>query len=85
MTLDASRLAMAFGFATALLWIICSALVALMPGPTMAMTGHMFHGNMEGFSWTLTWPGFLIGLVSWVISAAAAGWLIGWSYNRLTG
>ena len=82
MSLDANRLAMSFGITSAILWIICSALVALTPGAMMAMTGHMFHATMEGISWTLTWAGFLIGLVAWVVCAAVAGWLVGWSYSR---
>ena len=83
MSLDANRLAMSVGIATAVLWIVCSASVALMPGVMMGITGHMFHASMEGISWTLTWAGFLIGLVAWVVSAVVAGWLIGWFYNRL--
>ena len=85
MNLDEKKLALSFGGTTAVIWIICSALVALIPGPTGTLTGHMLHGNLEGFTWTLTWAGFFIGLVSWVLWAAAAGGLIGWSYNRLGG
>ncbi len=84
MNLDAKKLAMSFGSVAAVLWAVCSLLVALMPGPMMSLTAHMFHGNMEGFSWTLTWAGFFVGLVSWTVWAAVAGWLIGWSYNRFT-
>jgi hypothetical protein len=84
-TFDPNRLAISFGIATALLWITCSAMVALMPGLMMSITGHMFHANMEDVGWTLTLAGFFIGLVAWVVSAAATGWLIGWSYNRLSG
>ena len=58
---------------------------ALFPGPTGILMGHMLHGNLEDFSWTLTWGGFFMGLVSWVLTAAAAGWLVGWFYNRLGG
>ena len=83
MNLDEKRLALAFGLVTALLWIVCGAMVALMPGAMMALTGHMFHTSMEGISWSLTWGGFLIGLVAWVVHAAVVGWLIGWCYNRL--
>ncbi len=85
MNLDQKNLALSFGGTIAVLWIICSALVALIPGPTGTLMGHMVHGNLEGYSWTLSWAGFFMGLVSWVLSAAAAGWLIGWSYNRLGG
>ena len=82
MNLDAKSLAMSFGIVTAALWTICSVLVALMPGPTMTVMAHMLHGDAAEFSWTMTWTGFFIGLVSWTLSAAAAGWLIGWFYNR---
>lgn len=82
MNLDAKSLAMSFGSVTAVLWATCSVLVALMPGPMMSITAHMFHSDMGGFSWTLTWTGFFIGLVSWTVWAAVAGWLIGWAYNR---
>ncbi len=83
MNLDEKKLALSLGGTTAVLWIICSALVALFPGPTGILMGHMLHGNLEDFSWTLTWAGFFIGLITWVLTAAAAGWLVGWSYNRL--
>lgn len=82
-TISARRLAIAFGIAAAILWIFCSALIALIPGPMMSITGHMFHANMGDIGWTLTLVGFVIGLVAWVVCAAATGWLIGWLYNRV--
>ena len=84
MNLSAKSLAMSFASATAVLWAACSLLVALLPGPMMAMTAHMFHSDMAGFSWTLTWTGFFMGLVAWTLWAAVAGWLIAWTYNRFT-
>ena len=85
MNLDEKKLALSLGGTTAALWIICTVLVALMPGPMGTLTGHMLHGNLENFGWTLTWPGFFIRLVTWVLWAAAAGWLVAWFYNRLGG
>ena len=85
MNLDQKNLALSFGGATAVLFTICTALVALIPGPSGLLMGHMVHGSMEGISWTLSWAGFFMGLISWVLTAAAAGWLVGWSYNRLGG
>lgn len=82
MNLDAKSLAMSFGSVTVVIWSACSLLVALMPGPMISMSAHMFHSDMAGFSWTLTWAGFFIGLVAWTVWAAVAGWLIGWTYNR---
>ena len=85
MKLDAGRLAIALGGATAILWVICSALVALFSGGMMTMTGHMLHMDATGFAWTLTFSGALIGLVLWSVCAAVAGWLIGWLYNATGG
>ena len=83
MKLDSNKLAFAFGGTAIVLWIICSALVALLAGPMMSMTGHMLHANMEGLSWTLTLVGFFVGLISWTVWAALAGWLVAWLYNRV--
>ncbi len=85
MKLDSGRLAIALGGTTAILWIVCSALVALFSGAMMTMSGHMLHMDATAFAWTLTLPGFLVGLVSWTICAAFAGWLIGWIYNTTGG
>ncbi len=84
MNLNAKSLAMSFASVTAVLWVACSLLVALLPGLMMSMTAHMLHSDMTGFSWTLTWTGFFMGLVAWTLWAAVAGWLIAWAYNRLT-
>ncbi len=83
MTLDVSSLSVAFGFTAGVFWTVYSAIVAVLPGPTMGLSGHMFHANLQGLNWTLTWGGFLMGLISWTICAAVAGWLIGWTYNYL--
>ena len=59
MKLDAGRLGIAMGGATAIFWIVCSALVALFSGSMMTMTGHMLHMDASEFAWRLTFPGFL--------------------------
>ena len=85
MKLDAKGLALAVAIVTAVLWILCSAFVSLAPGPAMGITGHMVHTDLTEFSWSLTWGGVLIGLVSWTLAAAIPAWLIAWTYNRLGG
>jgi len=80
---DANRLALACGGAAAVFWVICYALVAVMPEPMMTMTSHMFHADLQGISWSLTGAGFFIGLISWTITAALAGWLVAWTYDLL--
>ena len=46
MKLDANKLALSFGGAEIVLWVICSAFVALLASPMMSITGHMLHANM---------------------------------------
>ena len=81
MNIDTRRLALSVGAAIAVLWTICSALVAIQPALMMSITAHMMHANMDGVGWTMTWTGFFVGLISWTICAAVTGWLIGWIYN----
>ena len=83
MKLDARALGIAFAVATAVLWVICSLFVAILPGAMMAMSGHMVHANFGGMSWTMSIIGFLIGLVIWTGIAFVTGWLIGVLYNRM--
>ena len=83
MKLDAKGLALAIAIVTTVLWVLCSAFVAMAPGPAMGITGHMVHADLSEFYWSLTWGGFFVGLVSWTITAAITAWLIAWTYNRL--
>lgn len=81
MKIDATKLGLSMGGTAAILWSICSALVVVQPALMMTITGYMVHVNMDGFSWKLTWVGYIVGLVAWTICAAAAGWLTGWIYG----
>lgn len=83
MKLNPRRCAVATGLAFALLWVICSALVALIPGPMLTLSGHMVHAQMTAMNWVLTLPGFIFGLVAWSLLAAATAWLIALFYNKL--
>ena len=85
MKLDPKRLGVAVAGMIVILWIACSAMVALAPGPMVLVTGHMVSADLADFSWSLTWTGFAIGLLAWVVSAAVAAGLVAWTYNRLSG
>ncbi len=78
-----------FGSACALsfasIWILCSLLVVLIPTPMMQMGGHMIHTDLNMMSWTMTFFGFVIGLIAWSLWAGVTGWLIAIIYNRLGG
>jgi len=82
MRLDEKSLGLAAAASFAVLWVICSGLVALSPGYMMGLTGHMMHADFGGMQWTLNITGFIYGLLLWCILAGAAGWLIAYFYNR---
>lgn len=83
MKCHANKLFLATAGAFAIIWIICSALVAVVPGQMMGMSGHMIHADFHAVSWTLTWFGFIAGLILWSAWAGITAWLIGTIYNKL--
>ncbi|WP_286829201.1 MULTISPECIES: DUF5676 family membrane protein [Kordiimonas] len=82
MKLNVTALANAAAATAAILWIVCSLFVVLLPGMMMSMTGHMVHLEMQAYSWVVTLYGFAFGLVIWVVLAWTTGWLFGTFYNR---
>ena len=82
MKLNATAMANAAAATAAILWIVCSLFVVLLPGMMMSMTGHMVHLEMQAYSWVVTLYGFAFGLVIWVVLAWTTGWLFGTFYNR---
>jgi len=84
MKLEATKLALAAAMATAVLWTICSALVAAMPGSMMGVSGSMVHADFSTMSWSMNMVSFVIGLILWSLMAAVLGWLIATFYNWQT-
>ena len=83
MKLNPNKFAAASAAAFALLWLICSATVYLLPESMMTITGHMMHGDFSLMSWTLTWAGFVVRFVAWVFCAWIIALLIVIIYKRL--
>ena len=83
MKLSPINLGYAAAFSFAILWIICSLMVWLMPAMMLNMTGSMMHSDWSQMGWHLTFGGMLIGLIGWSIVAGISGWLIGVIYNKL--
>ncbi len=81
MKLEATKLALAAAMAAAVLWTICSALVAIMPGSMMGASGSMVHADLSAMSWSMSLVGFVVGLILWSLSSAVLGWLIATFYN----
>lgn len=82
MKIDELAFAKALALTSAILWIICAAIVAVLPDMMMSMTGHMMHMDLSDRAWALNWTSFLIGLIIWSVIAGIFGWLITSFYNR---
>ena len=83
MNINPIKIGISAALSFSLLWVICSIVVHFSPQPMMLVSGHMVHANLSGMSWTLTWTGFLIGLVAWAGVAAITAWLTAIIYNTL--
>jgi hypothetical protein len=83
MNIDANKIGISSAVSFGLLWVVCSAVVHFMPQSMMMITGHMMHADLSTLGWTLTFSGFLTGLVAWAAIAGVSGWLIASIYNRL--
>ena len=79
--------ALKFGFAcaisAALLWILCSVLVMIMPSMMLSISGDMLHMQLQDMGWHITMVGVVKGLFAWVVSAGVTGWLLSIIYNLL--
>lgn len=83
MRLDANKLGIAAAFASALLYTVCYALVAIAPELTMSITSHIFHMNLAQLGWSLSWTGFAMGLICTMGLAYLTLWIFGVTYNGL--
>lgn len=83
MKLNPTALGFSFAITAATLWTMCSLIVAIVPGFSLEMTGHMMHANLTAMTWTMTVAGFVIGLAIWSVSACIAGWLFATCYIRI--
>jgi len=82
MKLQTNKLAIATAITFSILWVICSAFIALIPDLSMSLTGTMLHTNLSAMSWAQTWFGFFVGLEAWALLGGISAWLIAYLYNR---
>jgi hypothetical protein len=85
MKLDAGKFGLAAAAALAVIWIICSIIVLLLPGVSMMAGSSMMHADFGEANWNMHFAGFLAGLVLWPLTAGAAAWLTVAIYNRMLG
>jgi hypothetical protein len=83
MKLDANAFAIASAATAGILWIVCSVIVLLLPGPMLQMSGYMAHGDLSAMNLSVSLVGVLLGFIGWVVAAALAGWILAVVYNRV--
>jgi len=83
MKLDAMKLGLASAISAAVLWVICSFLVMLLPAMMIGMSGDMLHMQLNDMGWHLSFSGVVKGLIAWIVMAGVTGWLVAAVYNRL--
>jgi hypothetical protein len=83
MRIETVRLGLAVGIGSAIFWTFCSILVALAPGPSLAVTRDLFHLVSGGPGWGVTWRGYFVGLCGWSVGAGLFAWLCARLYNRM--
>ena len=62
MKLNSVMLGITSAISTAVLWVICSVLVALLPDFMGSMSAGMMHSDVAAMSFTMSWGGFFWGL-----------------------
>jgi len=83
MTYNANKLFVAAASAYAVIWVLCYALVAILPGEMMSVAGHMIHSDLGSASWTLTIAGFFVGLIAGSVLVGATAWVAAAIYNKM--
>ena len=81
------KFANAFALGMAVLWVLCSAVIWLLPSFSWTVTGWWMHGmdlsSMGG--WNLTISNFLLGGITAIASAWITGWILAWSWQVVGG
>ena len=84
MKLNANALAIAAATTTAVLWILCSLIVVLLPEMSMNMSGYMMHTDFADMQWSMNVTGFIVGLIVWSLFVGVAAWLLSVFYNKFS-
>ena len=84
MKINSLKFGLASAVTAAVVWIICSLLIWIMPGAMMNMTTNLFHMEMGKSGFVLTPIGVIWGLVGWSLFAGIFAWILATIYNLLT-
>ncbi len=83
MKIDSIKFGLASAITAAIVWIICSLLVWMIPGAMMNMTSNLFHMEMGKSGFVLSLIGVICGLIGWSVFAGIFAWLLATIYNLL--
>jgi hypothetical protein len=83
MKFNSVKFALAATLTTAVIWVICSLLVFLLPQATIMASSDMIHMDIQDMMWSLTLSGFIKGLILWSLSVGLSAWIFAVIYNRL--
>ncbi|MFV1917031.1 MAG: DUF5676 family membrane protein [Patescibacteria group bacterium] len=86
MKLDKIVLANAFALVAAVLWVVCSAIVWLLPELSLSVTRWLVHGLNIGVlgSWNLNLSNLLLGGITLIASMWVIGWVFGWAWEKMS-
>ena len=84
MKINSLKFGLASAITAAVVWIICSLLVWMMPGAAMNMTTNLFHMEMGKSGFVLSPIGVIWGLIGWSLFAGIFAWILATIYNVLT-
>ena len=82
MRLDTRALAKATGAVAAIAYVLCALLVAVAPGALTQAASYVAHIDLSGLSRSITWSGFVVGLVVWTAATMLAAASTSALYNR---
>lgn len=82
MKLNVAAFAVASGTVAAAASAICAFFVAVAPEATKAFFSILFHVDLSGLPYVLTWGSFIGSLVCWFATAAVVFGAGAWLYNR---
>ena len=84
MKIDPLKFGVAGAITAAIVWIICSVFVWMVPGGMTNITTNMMHMEMGRGGWTISPVGVVWGLVGWSLFAGIFAWILATIYNLLT-
>lgn len=83
MKLKISAFAGATAIITAVVFSLCSLLIAVAPEATYSASSFLFHTDLTSLAYPMNWGVFFGGLAAWVIGMAITSAALAWTYNRL--